>query len=184
MNEQALALMMDHLRSRCYGKYRGVVKDNNDPTSRGRLKVEVKSICGDDAVWAMPCVPYAGDGVGFVSLPEPETGVWVEFEGGDPSYPIWVGCFWGNDEAPENADPNIKIWKTEKETLRLDDSDDKIRLETSSSASIELGQDIVTEAGQAKHTVGSSGVVSEQGSGKVEVMTGTVKVNNGSMVVV
>jgi uncharacterized protein involved in type VI secretion and phage assembly len=21
--------------------------------------------------------------------------VWIEFEQGDPDYPIWVGCFWG-----------------------------------------------------------------------------------------
>lgn len=178
------ALMMDHLRSRFYGKYRGRVTDNNDPTSRGRLKVEVKSVCGDDPVWAMPCVPYAGNGVGFVALPEPDTGVWVEFEAGDPSYPIWVGCFWGKDEAPENADPAVKIWKTGKATVRLDDTEDKVLVETSSNARVELGQDVVSEAGNAKHTVGAAGVVSEQGSGKVEVTPGTVTVNNGSVVVV
>jgi hypothetical protein len=177
------ALILDHLRSRFYGKFRGLVKDNQDPTSRGRLKVEVKSVCGDDAVWAMPCVPYAGDGVGFVALPEPETGVWVEFEGGDPSYPIWVGFFWGDDEAPEKADAKVKIWKTERATVRLDDDEDTILVETSSDARIELGQDVVTEASDAKHTVGSSGVVSEQGGGKVEVTPGSVTVNSGSMVV-
>jgi uncharacterized protein involved in type VI secretion and phage assembly len=185
MNEhELLAVVLDHMRSRFYGKYRGLVKDNSDPTNRGRLKVQVKAVSGDDAIWAMPCVPYAGDGVGFVALPEAETGVWVEFEGGDPSFPIWTGFFWANDEAPENADPKVKIWKTDKTTLRLHDGDDKILAETSSNARVELGQDVVSEAGSAKHTVGSGGVVSEQGTGKVEVMPGTVKVNNGSMVVV
>jgi hypothetical protein len=179
-----LILVMDHLRSRFYGKYRGLVKDNHDPTGRGRLKVQVKSISGDDALWAMPCVPYAGDGVGLFTLPEAETGVWVEFEAGDPSYPIWTGCFWATDEAPENADPKVKIWKTEKITLRLDDGSDTILAETSSKARVELGQDVVSEAGQAKHTVGAAGVVSEQGAGKVEVLPGAVKVNNGSVVVV
>jgi hypothetical protein len=184
MEHDLLVLVMDHLRSRFYGKYRGLVKDNADPTSRGRLKVQVKSVCGDDAVWAMPCVPYAGNGVGFVALPESGTGVWVEFESGDPSYPIWTGFFWGTDEAPESADPKVKIWKTDKGTFKLDDGEDTIVAETSSKARVELGQDVVTEAGTAKHTVGVAGIVSEQGAGKVEVLPGLVKVNNGSVVVV
>ena len=183
MDGELLALVMDLLRSRFFGKYRGVVKDNADPTQRGRLKVLVRSVCGDEAVWAMPCVPYAGDGVGMVALPEPDTGVWVEFEGGDPSFPIWTGFFWADGEAPERADPKVKLWKTDRTTLRLDDNDDKVRAETSSGASIELGQDVVSEAGQAKHTVGAAGVVSEQGTGKVEVAAGAVTVNSGSMVV-
>ena len=33
--------------------------------------------------WACSCVPPIG------------AGVWVEFEQGDPDYPIWVGCCWG-----------------------------------------------------------------------------------------
>jgi uncharacterized protein involved in type VI secretion and phage assembly len=184
MEHELMVLVMDHLRSRFYGKYRGLVKDNADSTGRGRLKVQVKSVCGEEAVWAMPCVPYAGDGVGFVALPEAETGVWVEFEGGDPSYPIWTGFFWASDEAPENADPQVKLWKTGKATLKLHDGDDTILAETSSGARVELGQDVVSEAGTAKHTVGATGVVSEQGSGKVEVLPGVVKVNNGSVVVV
>ena len=28
-------------------------------------------------------------------IPPIGAGVWVEFEQGDPDYPIWVGCFWG-----------------------------------------------------------------------------------------
>jgi uncharacterized protein involved in type VI secretion and phage assembly len=182
--ERDLVLVLELLRSRCFGKYRGTVVDNDDKTHRGRLKVQVKSVCGDDALWAMPCVPYAGDGVGLVSLPEAGTGVWVEFEGGDPTFPIWTGFFWADHEAPEKADPKIKIWKTAENTLRLHDGDAKILAETSGKARLELGQDVVSEAGQAKHTVGSSGVVSEQGKGKVEVTTASVKVNNGAMEVV
>lgn len=183
MDADVLHLILDLLRSRFYGKYRGTVVDNKDKTERGRLKVRVKGIV-DDPIWAMPCVPYAGKGVGIVALPEPETGVWVEFEGGDPSFPIWTGFFWADDEAPEKADPKIKIWKTDKTVLRLDDGKDAILAETSAKARVELGKEVVSEAGKAKHTVGSKGVVSEQGKGKVEVTTGSVKVNNGAMEVV
>jgi uncharacterized protein involved in type VI secretion and phage assembly len=183
MEPNVLHLVLDLLRSRCYGKYRGTVDSNEDETKRGRLKVLVKGIV-DEPIWAMPCVPYAGKNVGLLALPEPGTGVWVEFEGGDPSFPIWTGCFWADGEAPEKANPKIKIWKTAKTTLRLDDDKDRILTETSGKARVELGDDVVSEAGKSKHTVGSSGVVSEQGKGKVEVTTGSVKVNNGAMEVV
>ena len=39
-----------------------------------------------------------------VLVPLPGSGVWVEFEQGDPDYPIWVGCFWGSGaEVPAMA---------------------------------------------------------------------------------
>src|SRR4030065_133093 len=77
-----------------FGKYRGEVVDNDDPTLRGRIKVLVPAVLGTLEAWAMPCVPYAGQGSGLYTLPKPGTQVWVEFEGGDPAYPIWSGCFW------------------------------------------------------------------------------------------
>lgn len=183
MEPDAVVLLVDWIRSRHFGKYRGTVVANDDATGRGRLKVKVPAVLGTLEVWAMPCVPYAGDGVGFLSLPEPGTGVWVEFEGGDPSFPIWVGCFWGDQEAPDQGDAAIKVWRTEKGTIRVDDDQDAITIENGSSARIELTQQVVTEAGKAKHAVGSAGVVSEQGSAKVEVTTGSVKVNTSGLVV-
>ena len=44
----------------------------------------------------MPCVPVAGIQIGMFAVPQIGSGVWVEFEQGDPDYPIWVGCFWGS----------------------------------------------------------------------------------------
>jgi uncharacterized protein involved in type VI secretion and phage assembly len=29
-------------------------------------------------------------------VPPPGSNVWIEFEQGDPDYPIWTGCFWGS----------------------------------------------------------------------------------------
>ena len=34
--------------------------------------------------------------MGMVALPMIGAGVWVEFEQGNPDYPIWVGCYWGS----------------------------------------------------------------------------------------
>jgi len=39
-------------------------------------------------------------GVGLFFLPPKGANVWVEFEGGDPDYPIWSGCFWSDGEVP------------------------------------------------------------------------------------
>ena len=182
MDENVIEQLLDFVRSRYFGKYRGTVVDNSDSTGRGRLQVQVPAVLGDLEVWAMPCVPYAGNGVGFYSLPESGTGVWVEFEGGDPSYPIWVGCFWGDNQLPDDSDANIKIWKTESLTLRLDDANDELLAEASSGSKITIAGDVATESGGATHTVSSSGVVSESsGTGKVEVSSASVSVNSGAL---
>ena len=179
MDEDLQEQLLDWVRSRYFGKYRGTVTDNADPTSRGRLKIRVPAVLGDLEAWAMPCVPYAGDHVGFYSLPNPGTGVWVEFEAGDPSFPIWSGCFWADNELPDESDADIKIWKTDSLTLRISDGDDELKLETSNGARVTLTDEIKSEKGISSHTVSSSNVVSESGS-KVDVSSSSVKVNDGA----
>jgi uncharacterized protein involved in type VI secretion and phage assembly len=180
--EQRLDLITERMQSKFYGKYRGSVTDNADPTGRGRLKVRVPSVLGALDLWAMPCVPYAGAGVGFYSLPEPDTSVWVEFEMGDPSFPVWVGCFWADGELPADATgAPVKLWKTEKLTLRLDDDADEMLLLDTANSSVTLAADVKTESGGATHTVGSAGVVSEKGVKKVEVTSTAVVVNGGAL---
>lgn len=176
--------LVEWVRTRYFGKYRGVVTDNADATSRGRVKVRVPAVLGALEVWAMPCVPYAGAGVGFYSLPEAGTGVWVEFEAGDPSYPIWVGCFWGDGELPDQGGAPIKIWKTEKLTLRIDDAADEAFVEATSGSKLLVGADVVSESGGARHSVGSAGVVDETGATKLEITSSSFKVNNGALEVV
>ena len=79
-----------------YGKYRGTVVNNVDPERKNRLQVEVPDVLAlVPSSWAMPCVPFAGIQSGVVVLPMIGAGVWIEFEQGDPNYPIWVGGFWG-----------------------------------------------------------------------------------------
>ena len=94
-----------------FGKYRGKVANNLDPMKLGRVQVEVPAVLGMGRTsWAMPCVPYAGMQVGFFAMPTIGTNVWVEFEGGDPDYPIWSGCFWGAGELPVLATaPTVKL---------------------------------------------------------------------------
>jgi uncharacterized protein involved in type VI secretion and phage assembly len=79
-----------------YGKYRGTVVNNIDPEQRGRIQAIVPDVSNVTLTsWAMPCLPVGGPQMGMFTVPPIGAGVWVEFEQGDPDYPIWVGCFWG-----------------------------------------------------------------------------------------
>ncbi|HWT13947.1 MAG TPA: phage baseplate assembly protein V [Allosphingosinicella sp.] len=105
-------------RRRLYGKFAGTVSDNMDPLRLGRLQAFVPEVLGEVATgWAKPCVPYAGPTSGFFSLPPVTAGVWIEFEAGDVSRPIWTGCFWGAGELPMKppgapSQPTTHIWRT------------------------------------------------------------------------
>ena len=67
--DRALEDLLEHLRSRFYGKYRGVVQDVEAATCR--IKAMVPAVYGDaESGWCLPCVPYAGPGVGIAFLPE------------------------------------------------------------------------------------------------------------------
>jgi hypothetical protein len=79
-----------------FGKYRGTVINNIDPEQIGRILAIVPAVSNVvPTSWAMPCVPFAGKAEGFFAVPQIGSGVWMEFEGGDPDKPIWVGGFWG-----------------------------------------------------------------------------------------
>src|SRR5215213_555679 len=87
-----------------YGKYRGLVLNNIDPLFKGRILVQVPDVFAvGTSNWAMPSVPIAGRQQGVYVVPPLQSGVWVEFEGGDPQKPIWSGGFWAEGEVPALA---------------------------------------------------------------------------------
>lgn len=182
MNDDTLEKLVEWVRNRHFGKYRGTVSDNADSTKRARLKVRVPAVLGDLEVWAMPCVPYAGKKVGFFLLPEAGTGVWVEFEGGDPSYPIWSGCFWADDQLPDDAsDAKKKVIRSEATTWRVDDDNKEIYLAADDGGNIKLADEVVTTRDQAKHTVSTDGVKSEIGGQKTALTQTSFSVDDGAL---
>ena len=73
--------------ARCFGLYRGLVVDDQDPEDRMRLKVRVPAVSQEvETIWALPCVHPGSD-----LMPKVGDVVWVEFEAGDPAYPVWMG---------------------------------------------------------------------------------------------
>jgi uncharacterized protein involved in type VI secretion and phage assembly len=164
-----------------YGKYRGLVLNNIDPMQMNRLMVQVPDVGGlIPATWAMPCVPVAGIQNGMVALPMIGSGVWVEFEQGNPDYPIWVGCFWGSAaEVPALAratPPGVQA----------------ITLQTPLQNGLTVsdlpgptGGIMLKSATGATLIVNDTGIYIQNGKGASIIMTGpTVAINAGALTIV
>lgn len=165
MDERLLMDLVDRIRGRFYGKYRGVVTAVDGPTMR--LRARVPSVLGNqECGWAMPCVPYAGNQVGIAFLPEEGSGVWIEFEGGDVSFPIWTGCYWRQGEIPPEAKADSKTIISRKVKIVLDD-----------------GNTVALWTDENENSIGldSSGVALQRGGGKVAVESSGVSVNDGAL---
>lgn len=167
MNDALILDLLERVKHRFYGKYRGTVVDVDASTMR--IKAQVPSVLGDiPSGWCMACVPYAGPNVGFAMLPELNSGVWIEFEGGDTSYPIWVGGYWRSGEFPSQASATTKVIVTKSGSLAFDDDASSVTLADTSSDSLTL-------------TGGSSTIASQMG--KIVADASGVTVNDSSLVV-
>jgi uncharacterized protein involved in type VI secretion and phage assembly len=156
----------EQARTRFYGKYRGIVSDVDARTCR--IKAKVPAVLGDaDSGWCMPCVPYAGPNVGIAFLPEVGSGVWVEFEGGDVSFPIWAGCYWRDGEVPPNVGDHVKVVVTAApHTLILDDDQRRITLSDPNGNAV---------------TLDATGITLSKSGQQVVVSAASVSVNNGAL---
>lgn len=164
-----------------YGKYRGLVIDNVDPMQMGRLMVQVPDVSNVlPSTWAMPCVPFAGIQAGFFAVPDIGTGVWIEYEQGDPDYPIWVGCYWATAaDVPAlalAAPPDLQqvvIQTTGENTLLLSDVPGP------------TGGILLKSASGALISITDTGITISNGQGASIVMNGpAVTVNEGAIEVI
>ncbi len=107
MIEELLEQLIERLDNRYYGKHRGYVSNVKDPLNLGRIKAYVPRLLGEaETGWAMPCAPYAGPDQGLYAVPDVGAGVWLEFEAGDLSRPIWSGSWWGKPESADIGQPD------------------------------------------------------------------------------
>ena len=159
--ERLVVELAEMTRNRFYGKYRGVVQDVDDDEKMGRIRALVPEVLGDMlSPWALPCVPFAGAGHGLVLLPEVDDGVWIEFEAGDPSRPIWTGGWWGSGEMDELGDTLVRAFVTTAgHKIVIDDDQDLIHIEHASGGTIDItDSDITIESGSGKVVLSDSGV--------------------------
>ncbi|MBK6467782.1 MAG: hypothetical protein IPL38_20910 [Rhodobacter sp.] len=168
--EQLLERVAERQRTTFYGKYRGLVSENDDPDGLGRIKAEVPAVLGAEvSQWAMPCLPFAGPKHGLALIPEVGDGVWIEFEAGNLNMPIWSGCWWADDQRPEPAGATQRLLATSAgHQVLIDEEADEIRLVHPGGAELVLGKDAITlTLGQAKIEMSSSEVIINDGMAKI-----------------
>jgi hypothetical protein len=130
--------------------------------------------------WALPCVPIAGKQSGVYVVPQIGAGVWIEFEQGDPDYPIWTGGFWGIvAEVPAlalagvPASPSIVLQTALQNAVVISDLPGPtggIMLKSTTGASI---------------IVNDTGIYIQNGKGASITMIGpAVNINNGAINVI
>jgi hypothetical protein len=168
-----------------YGKYRGTVVNNTDPEMLGRIQAIVPAVSNVvPTSWAMPCVPVAGKQEGIFAVPQIGSGVWIEFEGGDPDKPIWVGGFWGIAAEvpalglippPIPPGQNIVLQTTLQNTVLISDA----------APSPVTGGIILRSATGATLVVNDMGIFIQNGKGASLTMVGpAVDINMGALTVV
>lgn len=98
---------LENVFNRYYSSYRAKVIDNKDPEKRGRIKVKIPVLFGDDPLpnWVLP---KEFRGAGFNSSkktgkgefypPKIDDWVFVEFEMGSLTAPMWSGGWFGEDK--------------------------------------------------------------------------------------
>lgn len=164
-----------------FGKYRGTVLNNVDPMQMGRIQAIVPDVTSLlPTSWALPCVPMAGPQAGQFILPPIGAAVWMEFEQGDPDYPIWTGCFWGSVAevpalalaAPPSIQP-IVLQTIGQNTLMISDVPGPtggILLKSTTGALIAINE---------------VGITISNGQGATILLTGpTVTINEGALAVI
>lgn len=170
------------MSTKFYGKFRGTVLNNVDPQGIGRILASVPAVSLLlPTSWCLPCYPVAGKLMGISYLPQIGSGVWVEFEGGDPDYPIWSGCFWGlvaelptdaKAVSPTNnpASPSIVLQTTLQNHIVISDLPGP------------TGGIILKSLTGASITVNDTGIYIDNGKGASITMIGpNVNVNKGAL---
>ena len=166
IDEQAILEVLDRLRNRFYGKYRGTVVEVDEDTLRIKAKVPRSSASKPRMVRS--CLPMPA-GRGVVFLPETGAGVWIEFERAMCPIPIWTGCYWREGEKPDDAKPKVKtIITASQHKIVLDDDGGRIT---------------ISDANNNMVTLDSSGITLVRG-GKVVVSDFKVSVNDGALEVI
>jgi len=173
------------VRATYFGKYRGTVFDNADLDFKGRIQAMVPDVLGmTPSTWATPCVPITGlSGVqsGCYVVPPIGANVWIEFEHGNPDYPIWSGCFWGSQmDVPlvaqtDPALPSIVLQSVGQNIVWIGgDPATGITISCGPAASPTSPRIMISAAGI---------IISDGQGGMINLAAGVVTVNLGALIV-
>ncbi len=160
-----------------HGIYRGRVENNIDPNQKGRVLVSVADVGGNSILsWASPCLPVSGMNMGMFTVPPNGSGVWVQFERGDTVFPVWLGGFFANGEAPtlaQNVPPGVSgitMQTTLGNGLVINDKPG--------------GGILIQTAGGSKIEITDMGItISSRDGAEIKLAAGTVNINNNHLTI-
>lgn len=163
--EKLVIELYQFMRGRYFGKFRGIVQESD---KNGRIKAFVPEVYGNEvSPWAMPSVPYAGNKHGIIAIPKKDDGIWIEFEAGDKSRPIWSGCWWADSEKPEGKE-TMTLLTPGGHKIVLDDENNEIKIIHSSGPEIAMtNSDITLKISSKKIVISASGIDINDGTFKV-----------------
>lgn len=150
-----------------FGIYRALVVDNSDPEKVGRIQVKVYPMMAmikneKDLPWAHSLLPS-----NYFAIPEKGDYVWVFFEDGYITRPVWIGICTHKNIFPDEfkkESPVAKVLKTKNYTILIGKEDFEVK-----SNKFDLKID-------------KSGNVKIETNGKIEInSSGTIKVD-GQMI--
>ena len=100
--------------------------------------------------------------------------MWIEFEHGDPEYPIWSGCWWGS---PFEIPP-LLITPPYKKLMIKTEGGNAVLIDDTPG----IGGIILETSGGQKIAVSPSGIEISTGLGASIKLTGAiVSINNGAL---
>lgn len=201
--EDQLVELSEWRNEHYYGIYRGIVESVEEGDNLGIISVKIPDVFGPSHTVSRvrPCSPFAGDKHGFVAIPEPGDGVWIQFEAGKTSLPVWIGFWWASGEIPEPKGKLVRSFITTKgHKFVLDDDADEITLLHSGGAEMKMtGSDVTITIGNASIEMSSSEIKLAVGPtsslkitsseiaieaspvGSVKLTSGGVEIANGAM---
>jgi len=130
-----------------YSNYPAYVIENEDPLGQGRLLVLLGTILGptSNPVWAYPKGSWSGDDCGIQIIPEIKDIVWVEFQNGKVTSPIWSFYFHHVDKKPEEfKSPKVYGLKTPAGYLvTIDEADDSVLIKSPKGPTVSIIKEVV-----------------------------------------
>ena len=172
-----------------YSSYRGYVVDNEDPDEMNRVKVQVPVIARGKTlnVWAWPKHTFSGVDYGIQMLPLKGDMVWVEFESGNVSSPMWFHGHYALGEKPsEFISAQVYGFKTPKgQLVIIDDRDDVEKIVIRSNKHIVIeGEAVVIESdetyfqgiirGTPRFAIGANGIFTTTDGKVIQVTNGLI----------
>lgn len=164
--DKAVERLAQRAATSYYGKYRGIVVDNDDKDDQCRIRAKVPAVLGEQpCAWALPNAPFAGDGHGYVMLPAVGANVWIEFEAGQLDNPIWSGGWWSKGQRPEPKGLRSRVIVSDKHhRIVIDDDADTIEIIHDGGPSITLSAtEILLSCGLCTISIGPEAISMNDG---------------------